>query len=271
MLNRFNLPTYIAIFINKSKSVALANSEVREAISYATNRDEIINTVLNGFGRPAYSPILPGMIGYTDDINKRDFNLDKANKLLDDNGWKRGDDGVRVKNNIPLEINLVTTDLNDELVKTADVVKSQWGKIGAKINIQTSSISDIQQNYIRPREYEALLFGQTLGADPDLFSFWHSSERKDPGRNLSSFGDATSDKLIEDGRAEFDINKRAAIYSDFQKNLNAEIPAIFLYSPAYIYPINKKVQGITIENLVSSSERFSDINKWYINTKRIWK
>lgn len=268
-IHPFNTPRYFSVFLNQTKSIPLASDEVRTALDLATDREEIINAVLDGKGTGAYSPFLPGMIGYSSDIRK-DFDLEKARKLLDDNGWKTGSDGVRVKNNTRLEINLVTTDW-EELAKTADILKYQWEKIGARVNVASYSISDIQQNYIKPREYEALLFGQVLSADPDPFSFWHSSQKKDPGLNLSLFGKDDTDKLIDSGRIEFDPQKRNQIYLDFQKKLEQEVPAIFLYSPSYIYPVNKGVQGINIETLISPSKRFCNIDKWYMKTKRVWK
>jgi len=269
-LHKFKISRYFAVFFNQTKSIPLATDEVREALSYATDREEIINKILNGNGNPIYAPILPGMVGYSDDIEKRPFDLEKADKILDDAGWTRGEDGVRKKNGVPLEINLATTDW-DELRQTAEMIKEQWEKIGARVNLNILSVSDIQQNYIRPREYEALLFGQVLGADPDPYSFWHSTQKKDPGLNLSFFGDNKADSLIEAGRAEFDGAKRADIYKEFQQIVTKENPAVFLYSPDYIYPANKKVRGLDTEVLVSPARRFSDANHWYIKTKRIWK
>ena len=269
-VRKFNIPRYFSVFFNQTKSVPLANDEVREALSYATNRDEIIEKVLFGNGSPAYSPFLPGMLGYLENSDKKEFNLDKANEILEKKDWKRGDDGIRTKNNIPLKVSLVTTDW-DELNKTAQILKAQWEKAGAQIDINTYSISDIQQNYIRPREYEALLFGQVSGGDPDPYSFWHSTQKKDPGLNLSLFGTSDTDKLIEDGRVEFEKNKRASLYEEFQKKLNEEVPAVFLYTPSYIYPLNKSLKGVNIETLIAPSERFFDISRWYIKTKRIWK
>jgi peptide/nickel transport system substrate-binding protein len=269
-MHKFNIPRYFAVFFNQIKSVPLANTEVRKALAYATDRREIIDAVLAGNGNPAYSPILPGMLGYDENVDKMDFDPEKANELLDKENWKRDEDGFRKKDNVKLEINLATTDW-DELSKTAEILKSQWEKIGMKVNVSTLSISDIQQNYIRPREYDALLFGQVLGADPDPYSFWHSSQKRDPGLNLSLFGDSDTDKLIEDGRIEFDAGKRAELYKDFQKKLVSQIPAVFLYSPDYVYPINKSVQGLDIKNLILPAERFASIEKWFINTKRIWK
>jgi len=270
LVHKFNIPRYFAVFFNQTKSVALATDEVRKALSYAIDRENIIRDILGGSGHPVYSPILPNMLGYTEDLEKYEFNPDKANQILDEAGWKRGEDGIRAKNGTALEFSLLTTDLA-ELSQTAELLKNQWEKIGARTNIQTYSIFDLQQNYIRPREYDALLFGQVLGADPDPYSFWHSSQKKDPGLNLSLFGDSETDKLIEAGRVEFDADKRAGIYRDFQQKLAAEAPAVFLYSPNYIYSVNRKVQGIDIQNLVFPAERFADISHWYIKTKRIWK
>lgn len=270
LIHKFNLPRYFAIFINQTKTFSLANDEIREALSYATDRKEIINTVLSGNGSPVYAPILPGMIGYAEDNPKREYDLQKANDILDAHNWVRGEDGIRAKNGKILEFNLTTTDW-EELVKTAGLLKSQWEKIGVRVNVSSFSIADVQQNHIRPREYEALLFGQVLSADPDPYSFWHSSQKRDPGLNLSLFGDDTTDRLIEEGRMEFNEEKRASIYKEFQEKVDQEMPAIFLYSPQYSYPVTKKVSGIQTKNLISPSKRFFNIQQWYIKTKRVWK
>lgn len=269
-VRKFSLPNYFAVFLNQTKSISIADDAVRKALAYATDRQEIIDTVFMGNAQPVYFPFLPNMIGYSADLEHPEFNLDEANKILNEAGWIKGENGFRTKGDAGLEINLVTTDWN-ELVKTAQIIKTQWEKAGIKVNINSSSFSDVQQNFIRPREYEALLFGQKIGADPDPYPFWHSSQKKDPYSNLALFDNGDADKLIEAGRIEFDADKRAQEYIDFQKILNQENPAVFLYSSNYLYPINKKVQGISAENLISPSDRFSDVNHWYIKTKRVKK
>jgi len=269
-VHKIRIPRYFSVFFNQNKSFSLANDEVREALAYATNKQGIIDQVLNGNASVVNAPILPDMLGYSDEVEKYDFNLEKANQILDEKNWIRGEDGIRSKDGKILEFNLITTDL-PELAKTAEIIKEQWEKMGAKISIGVYPIFDIQQNYIRPREYDALLFGEVLGGDPDPYSFWHSSQKKDPGLNLALFGTDEIDKLIEDARVEFDEEKRIELYKEFQQKLVREIPAEFLYTPTYIYPINKAVKGIAIENLVSPSKRFSNASKWYIKTKRIWK
>lgn len=269
-VNKFELPRYIAIFFNQSKSVPLANDEVRKALDLATNRQEIIDTILGGNGQTVFSPFLPQMIGYSSNLEHSEFNLDKANQILDENKWEKGTDGFRGKDGVGLEINLITTDW-EEFVRTAEIIKAQWEKAGAKVNVQSFSISDIRENYIRTREYDAILFGQSIGADPDPYYFWHSDNKKDPGLNLALFDNNDGNKLIEAGRIEFDAGKRNQNYIDFQNILSKEIPAVFLYSPNYLYPISRKIQGINIKNIISPSQRFSEIEKWYIKTKRVKK
>jgi len=269
-LHKIDVPWYFAVFFNQNKSVPLAYAEVRRALAHATNRQEIIDDVFNGNAQKSFSPFLPSMPSYTDDINKFDFDTETANKIFEDNGWKKGDDGVRVKDDTRVEFNLVVIDQPD-LIRIGEIIKNQWEAVGARVNINAFSVFDIQQNHIRPREYDALLFGQGLGGHLDPYPFWHSSMRKDPGLNLSVFESSSIDKLIEDGRIEFDEEKRNSIYQEFQKKLAEEVPAIFLYNPSYLYPVNKSIRGNEIQFITNPSERFSDIENWYLKTKRVWK
>lgn len=266
-----SLPRYFAVFFNQTQNKALADKDVRKALSLATNRKEIVDKIFGGQGKEIFSPIPAGVYGATDDVKKYDFNLDQAKKSLDDAGWKAGSDGVRAKNGQTLEFTLVTTDW-PQLVDTANLLKSQWEAAGARVNVDSESVGDIQQNFIRPREYEAFLFGQSWPtAEPDPYSFWHSSQTKDPGLNLALYSNPDVDKILDKLRTESDEGKRLDLYKNFQQDVTNDIPAIFLYSPNYLYAVNKKVQGINISSLVSADERFADVAKWYMKTKRVKK
>jgi peptide/nickel transport system substrate-binding protein len=266
-----SLPRYFAVFFNQQKSKIFADKDVRKAFSMAVNRQDMVNKVFGGQGKEIFSPIPPGNFGATDDLKKYEFDIAKAEKTLDDAGWKKGDDGFRAKSGQALEFTLVTTDW-PQLVDTANILKSEWEAIGAKVNVDSESVGDINQNFIRPREYEAFLFGQSWPtAEPDLYSFWHSSQTKDPGLNLALYSNADADKILSSLREKSDPQKRLDLYKKFQQTVAEDIPAIFLYSPNFIYVVNKKVQGINISSLVSSEERFQDIAKWYMKTKRIRK
>ena len=173
----------------------------------------------------------------------------------------------------PLEFTLITVGWPDftELEKATRVLQEQWREIGVKVNIIAYPPGELQQEFIRPREYEALLFGQIVGIDPDPFSFWHSSQKKDPGLNLALYGNKTVDRLLEEARQTFDAQSRAGKYVEFQNIISDDIPALFLYSPTYLYPVDSNVKGISEGKIADPSWRFADVNEWYIDTKRVWK
>jgi len=177
-------------------------------------------------------------------------------------------DGIREKGGEKLEFTLVSTD-SAETVQTSQMLSSMWKDIGVNVKIETTA--DIQGNNIKPRAYEAILFGEILNYDPDPFSFWHSSQKKDPGLNLALYDNPAADKILEDARKETDPAVRAQKYQQFQELVVEDVPAIFLYSPNYIYIQNRSVQGMDAKNIITPSDRFNDVENWYIRTKRVGK
>lgn len=266
-----SMPRYFALFLNQTKNFSLAHDEVRKALNLSVDRNFLIEKALNGRGFVLFSPFSEKMDMFNMDYNKIDFNIDEANKILDEAGWKLdSSENVRKKDGKNLEFEVVTTDW-PELAITAEILKEQWNRIGAKVNIKTLSISDIQQNYIKTREYDSILFGQAITFNPDLYSFWHSSQKRDPGLNLSLFDNKDADEILESLRQNTDESKRIEDYTKLQEIISKKQPAVFLYGQAYLYPINTGVYGVDIENINLPSQRFSDISKWYIKTSRVFK
>ena len=268
---KLNLPRYFAVFFNQTKSKPLSDKTVRTALNYATNKKQIIDEVLDGEGKQVDSPIPDGVKYHSDDIKIYDFAQEHANNILEAAGWKDIDnDGIREKDGEKLEIELITTELK-ELQQVANLLSEQWVKIGAKTNVKPMEIGVIQQEYIRPREYQALLFGEVLGLDPDPYSFWHSSQKKDPGLNLALYNNKKIDDLLSTARQILEPNLRAAKYKEFQQLIIDDAPVVFLYSSYNLYLAAKKIKGITVENIVLPSKRFADIEDWYIKTQRVKK
>mgnify|MGYP001565053597 CR=1 FL=1 len=265
-----SIPRIFAVFFNKTKSVALAYDEVREALAYATDRDAIIRDVLAGKGIPAYTAMLPFMSGYAADLSVPSFDLTKANTLLDEKGWKRGEDGIRAKDGAVMEIELTVPDW-PELARTADIIRTQWGEAGARVIVKVLGAADLQQNAIRPREYQALLFGEAAMIDSDPYSFWHSSQKNDPGLNLALFDDKGADDILATLREELSPDRQREKYRAFQEILYKENPAVFLYSPAYLYVVNGAVKGIDVKNIDAAAFRLSNAKDWYMDTKRVRK
>jgi len=274
--NNFNLlelstTQYFAVFFNQTKSKPLADKTVRLALAYATDKEEIIQEIFDGRAKNINSPILPGMLGFTEDTEVYDFAPEHARNILEAEGWKDTDgDGVREKQEVKLEIELVVSEW-PELKSSAELLVKQWERIGVLLNLKALGISEIQQDYIRPREYEALLFGQSLGPDPDPFAFWHSLQRKDPGLNLALYSNKEADVLLEEARLTLDKSIRIENYEEFQKKLIQDAPAVFLYSPSYLYLVSKAVKQKMPPLIANSSQRFAGVEEWYMKTKRVKK
>lgn len=116
-----------------------------------------------------------------------------------------------------------------------------------------------------------LLFGEVLEIIPDPYPFWHSSQVKDPGLNLAKYENKSADKLLESARVSLDEETRAKKYQEFQDILIGDAPALFLYSPEYIYYVSKNIKGVDAKIIAEPSKRFANIEGWFIKTKRAWK
>ncbi len=173
------------------------------------------------------------------------------------------------KSNEILSVAITTVD-SPEYQLAAEAIAKMWRTIGVKTTILTVNGYQIVQDILRDRNYEVLLYGEIVGADPDPYPFWHSSQIAYPGLNLSLYVNRTVDKLLEDARATTTPAVRAQLYEKFQEILIKEIPAIFLYTPTYNFVADKKIKGITFKQIFSPSDRFSDLGNWYIKTKRQW-
>jgi peptide/nickel transport system substrate-binding protein len=274
------LPRVFAAFFNQNNAIVLSKKEIRQALELATDKRKIVNEVLRNFGTTLNYSLPPGIIGSFESQEENpppyEDNLKEAARLLKKASWKFNE-GEKMfekkisKNEIlKLEFDIATSN-SPELIQTAELLKSMWETLGAKINVKIFEIGDLEQNVIRPRKYDVLLFGLVTGQDPDPFAFWHSSQRNDPGLNIALYTNIKTDKLLEEARTISDIKKREEKYRDFQKQIKEDIPAIFLYSPYYIYATPKSLKGFDAKSITIPSERFSQAYKWYIETEKVWK
>jgi peptide/nickel transport system substrate-binding protein len=264
---RANLPQYEAVFFNLQKNPILQDKAVRQALWLSTDRGPIINDVYNGNAAAAYGPLLPGTLGYNESIQtSAHTNIDEAAGILEKAGWVIPPDStvrINLKTKKPLEFNLALSGNVVLNVKTAQILQSQWAKAGVKVNLMVLGTNELENQFIRPRAFDALLFSENVGADPDPFPFWSGTQVHDPGLNLSGFINPDADKLLTEARQTSDLTVRATDYQKFQEIVNDQIPAIFLIRSLYIYNVPKKIQSINLDNIIAPSERFAEINKWY--------
>ena len=242
------LPQYQAVFINDLKNPApLGDVRVRTALGKSINKQQIISEIYGNHAGEAYGPILPGHLGYHEQIPGADMNIydrEAAAKLLDEAGWLMDEQTGFRKDKLDRTINLslVTNDFTPH-VRVAEALQQMWESIGIKITLSIETPSVLEEKYIRPRNFELLLFSENVGADPDPYAFWHSTQRRDPGLNFTTFANAQADRLLIDARGNAPVADRAAKYRQFQEIFVGVVPAIFLSRSLYVYNLPVKIKG----------------------------
>jgi len=163
----------------------------------------------------------------------------------------------------------LTTVNQPQLIAVANLLKSYWQSVGVAVEINALPITELKPT-IKTRSYEALLYGEALGSEPDLYPFWHSSQKFDPGLNLSSYENKDVDKLLKEARETMDDSIKATKYESLQEIIINDAPALFLYNPDYVYWVSPKIKGIDTEKIIDPAKRFSNITQWFVKTKRVW-
>ena len=273
------LSRVFGVFFNQNQAPIFAEGEVRKALDISIDKKAIVDEVLSGFGVVAESPIPKGFLDSSSEISSNNISqqerISRAKNILEESGWKLNQFGIyektdKKKNTKTLSFSIATSDAS-ELKKTVALIKETWEKVGAKVDVKIFEAGDLSQNIIRPRKYDALLFGEIIGNDLDLFAFWHSSQRNDPGLNIALYTNIKADKLLSDARVASDREERFVKYREFEKEIKKDIPAVFLYSPTFVYLSPKKIKAVDIGHVTVPSERFSNVHNWYIETEKVWK
>ena len=255
-----SLSRNFGIFFNTENNKDTIGPKVRTALSYAINREQIIAEVFNGFAREINDPM--GTNSGTE------YDPEQAQKLLIKDGWKQNSEGTFMKSisgkNTPLFFNLSAPNIA-EIQAVANIVKTNLAEIGVTVNIRMYEQSDLTNEVIRKRDYDALLFGYILEKPSDAFAFWHSSQRNDPGLNISVYSNPRVDGALSNIRNQ---QEREDDIDSFIKTWQEDMPAILLYSPEYLYLAPEHIN--LPESINHASERFNNVSQWYQRTKHIW-
>ncbi|MCX6751597.1 MAG: ABC transporter substrate-binding protein [Candidatus Nomurabacteria bacterium] len=282
-IESLTLPRVFGLFFNQNQNQIFTDKKIINAIDLAIDKDSIVRDILLGYGVVIDSPIPPNMINYQK-LNKGDGvsyeeNIKNAQDILNKDGWKKGTDGFlqktitgknKKKTISYLEFSISTSNA-PELVKSAELIKQDLENIGMKITIKTFEIGNLNQGVIRPRKYDALLFGQIINHESDLLAFWHSSQRKDPGLNVAMYTNVNVDKILTDASITIDEKARVKKYIQFENEIKKDMPAVFLYSPDFIYIVSKNIQGFSLDHIITSGDRFLNSYLWYTKTDNVWK
>ena len=271
------LPRVLAVFFNQNQAPIFADTAVRKALALALDKQSIIDKTILGYGVALDSPVPPGALGYESPLPEKPhaLRLASARTLLQKAGWKF-DDTAKVwtkkikKETSTLRFALATSEA-PELKTVANELKIEWGELGVPVDIQVFATGDLKETIVRPRKFDALFFGQVVGRGGDQYPFWHSSQRLDPGLNITSYVSTRVDKILNQTRIETDPEKRAQLYRQFKDEIEKDTPAVFIYAPEFLYVVSTSVHGVSLGAISVPSERFLNIYQWYIDTDNIWK
>lgn len=253
---------YIYLGLNQKKGV-FSDRNVRRALAYATDKEQLIQLIFRGLASPAYSPMSPVGWTYNDDVEKYKYNIQKAKSLLDKAGWIAGRDGVRERGGKKLEFTILVNQGNKEREKAAVILQWQYKKIGVKVNVRVmewSSLLRILNAKNGEKDFDAVMIGWSLGIDPDSYSIWHSSQYP-LGLNFIAYSNKEVDRLLEEGRTTVDRAERKKIYGKIQKIIADEQPYIFLWYPSSIVAVSDRVGELSKPG---PAGLFVDIEKVYI-------
>lgn len=261
-----SLPQFTAAFFNTKRSPVLADDEVRKALSLAVDRSAIVQ-ITGSLATAITSPILSGMPGFDANATVPTADPTTAASTLDAAGWTFTEGAtVRSKSDKTLSFTITTLD-STELTAAALELERQWEAIGASVDVAVVDITTLQSDVLKNRSYDVVVAGERYGTFADPYPFWHSSQTSYPGLNLGGFSDRKADDAIEAARETTDEAKRTEAFTALAGLIAEDMPAIMLYQPAYTFAVASKIHDIDVPAVTVPSDRFADIETWYIKAK----
>jgi peptide/nickel transport system substrate-binding protein len=241
---RFLSFSYTYLGYNLKKPI-FADKRVRQAISYAIDKNEIIEGILLGLGKPATGPYKPGTWPYNPHVKTYPYNPQKAKELLAQAGWRDNNgDGILEKDGRPFAFEILTNQGNEVRQKCAEIIQKRLAQIGINVKIRIIEWAAFVNDFIGKKKFDAAILGWTIPLDPDIYDVWHSSKTRPDELNFISYKNTEVDLLIEKGRSTFAQKERKKCYDRIQEILAEEQPYTFLFVPDALPIIHARFHGI---------------------------
>ena len=262
--NRYRYPafayTYLGYNLNRP---IFQDKRVRQALTFAINKQELVDGVLMGLGKAATGPYKPGSWPHNPHVPHYDYNPQKAAELLTAAGWVDSDgDGVREKDGVDLSFTIVTNQGNDQRIKSGEIIQRRFQQVGVKVKLRVIEWASFLKEFINPSNFDATIMGWTVPIDPDGYNVWHSSKTNPGELNFIGFKNERVDELLELGRRTIDQTERKVIYDEFQQILAEEQPYTFLFVPESLPVVAKRFYGVE----EAPSGIMHNFIRWYVPT-----
>lgn len=277
---RVPLPRTFAVFFNQNQQPIFADKAVRSALNLALNKERIVSDVLGGYAQPINGPLpfvnlSTSATGTSGTVNMGG-DIAKAREILEAAGWVQNAANIYEKTDKKkkqvalLQFSVAIPDV-PELRAAAELMKEDWENMGAQVTLKIFESSTFVGEVLSPRKFDALFYGQITGRVPDPSAYWHSSQRNAPGLNVALYANKNVDQILEDVRKENDFVERSLLLEKFVSEIGKDAPAVFIYSPDFLYAVSPKVRGMNTGLITTESERFLDVPYWYIESERVWE
>ena len=230
------------------------------------NRQQLIDRIMDGQAILANGPVIPGTWAYFEGLNNYEFDPDEAVSLLKSVDFTVPAEGGSIRENEsgPLAFTMVYPDdpLHTEL---ALAIQTQWARVGADVSLEAVPLETLIEDYLDTGNYEAALVDLNLSRypDPDPYPFWHQAQITN-GQNYARWDDRPASEYLEQARIIVELDERARLYRNFQVRFSRELPALPLFYPVYTYGVDEEVQGIRLGPIFEPSDRFLQVNNWYL-------
>ena len=252
-------------------SPSLQDKKVRQALQVGTDTTAIRTSISDKL--PAlHLPFIDGQV--TGDIPAAPgYNPQESARLLDEAGWKL-DGSLRKKDGQPLTLAVVTTK-NPDFEKALEVLSAQWRELGVTVTTSivdpTDATQNVAQEILQPRRFDVLLYQLTIGGDPDVYAYWHSTQANN-GLNFSNYNNSIVDDVLLSARTRVEPQLRNAKYVTFAKQWMSDVPAIGLYQATSQYAHTASVHGLQPGTvLISSADRYTGVLDWSVGSRAVFK
>ena len=244
--NKFRYPSSGYLYMGYNlRHPLFKDKRIRQAMTAAINKDELIHGVLFGMGQKAHGPIVPGRWAYNPNVKDIGYDPKHAAELLSQAGWReKNADGILVKEGKPFQFTILTNQGNQQRLLSAQIIQQRLKFIGIDVKIRIVEWATFLKEYIDKGNFEVVMLAWNISQDPDMYDIWHSSKTNPGELNFIGFKNAEVDRLLVEGRSTFDMEKRKRVYFRIQEILAEEQPYTFLYVPDALPTVSARIRGV---------------------------
>ncbi len=260
--NKYRYPSSSYLYMGYNlRHPLFGDKRVRQAMTAAINKDELIQGVLFGMGQKAHGPIVPGRWAYNPAVKDIGYNPKHAAKLLAEAGWKeKNSEGILVKDGKPFKFTILTNQGNQQRLMTAQIVQQRLRQVGIDVKIRIVEWAAFLKEFVNKGNFEVVMLAWSISQDPDMYDIWHSSKNKPGELNFIGFNSPEVDRLLIEGRNTFDTEKRKRAYFRIQEILADEQPYTFLYVPDALPVVSSRIRGVEPAPAGIGHNQ----NRWYV-------